>query len=440
VGLVLSNLEAASTKPIQESTRRLVDYGAYKRWLSSSNRYRKNAVDVLESDYKASTINARHLSDYIAASAPLHCCDGWGLLGRALSCHLRGDSSVARHLAYYAELRAAMSLLATQGIGVFRLKHFALDAEGTPHRVHNQGTHVAAWELLDAWAGLSSAAATLGEILAPAGQPIADWIDTMSLGAPWHPIAAEWLRSIGLDLQIFSSDDRDARNEASYRPAYIRQTSWLPSRDALQTAVEIWRLLEPSPSLAFPELDRYLLRKSLEAAFESVRGKTRKQARARFRSCISQTVTRQVDQGEERLWNDFLMRVNQPDDPVVLRLSEERGRARPDYHVSMMARALLLLRVASGATRLTMKQAGARMETLSFWWQPYGEQLGLWDAPAPDVARLTDGWADVELMLETVGAYVSEGDDTYWGTVTQLPDALASFTSMEMVGVWSLAA
>jgi hypothetical protein len=36
-----------------------------------------------------------------------------------MNANTSGDSSIARHLAYYAELRAALGLLATQEAGIF---------------------------------------------------------------------------------------------------------------------------------------------------------------------------------------------------------------------------------------------------------------------------------------------------------------------------------
>jgi hypothetical protein len=436
-----ASLAAASDIPIQTSARRMMGYGTYGRWLSSNNRYRNNALDVLESDLVSGTLEPRNLSDYIAASAPLHCCDGWALLGRALGCHLRGDSDVARHLAYYAELRAAMSLLATQGVGVFRWKHVCVDATGVPHQVHSKGTHTAAWDLLEQWAGLPVAADLLGRVLSPAGVSIADWLKALPSGASWQPIATQWLRRLGMDLEVFSTDDHDARNEASYRPNYIRPRSRLPSDSAVQAAVSMWRLLEPSPPLAFAELDRYLLRKSLETAFEAVRGKTVRQARGDFKRQVDAAVAAHIGGPEGDIWRRFLRREDQPEDPSVLGLAEAVPRpARPDYHVSMISRALLLLRVASGATRLLLSDAGVGLQSLSFWWSAYGVELGLWEEPAPEVSRLTDGWADTEAILDDIETYLADGNVSYHSIISDLPQSFAALGRLEMVGVWSLAA
>lgn len=48
---------------------------------------------------------ASEVGEYVAASLPGHCIDGWAYLGRSLSACLHGDAGTARHLAYYAEPR-----------------------------------------------------------------------------------------------------------------------------------------------------------------------------------------------------------------------------------------------------------------------------------------------------------------------------------------------
>ncbi len=74
-------------------------------WIGTSNRYRSKIIEKLETDADSAAIDDASLAEYIAASAPLHCADGWSFLGRALTCHAHGDGDAARHFAYYAELR-----------------------------------------------------------------------------------------------------------------------------------------------------------------------------------------------------------------------------------------------------------------------------------------------------------------------------------------------
>src|SRR6266540_3509352 len=145
----------ASVPALEQTFASLFSPPRRRSWLVKSNRYLVDCVDRIEVDKRARAVVQSDLGQYIAASAPLHCADGWTLLGRALGSHLRGDPDTARHLAYYAELRAAVSLLASAGLGIFDRDHFVLDASGSVRQFAERlGTHVATWEVLTCWAGL----------------------------------------------------------------------------------------------------------------------------------------------------------------------------------------------------------------------------------------------------------------------------------------------
>ncbi len=130
--MTLSNLNLANIN----STKRLdvqLTLASMKRfllkalWLSKSNKYSSDTINRITADINAGNLHKRQMAQYVAASVILHCNDGWSYLGRSLSALLRGDPHRARHLAYYAELRGAMSLLASNGIGVFNKQHFVID-------------------------------------------------------------------------------------------------------------------------------------------------------------------------------------------------------------------------------------------------------------------------------------------------------------------------
>ena len=89
------------------------------------------------------TVNAiphQQRIEAIAISAPLHCVDGWSYASRAIASLLAGDGHAARHLAYYAQLRAGLSLLANLGVGIFNRINFVAKADGTTERLARIGT------------------------------------------------------------------------------------------------------------------------------------------------------------------------------------------------------------------------------------------------------------------------------------------------------------
>jgi len=131
------------------------------RWIGPRNRYAINTVKRITADAPRRTPpspKSLQLSQYIAASVILHCFDGWSYLSHSVESLLDGDIATAVHLAYYAELRAAMSFLASEGISIFDYKHFWCDNTGN-YNVFCGSTHTVVWQALEEWA-VSSARRT----------------------------------------------------------------------------------------------------------------------------------------------------------------------------------------------------------------------------------------------------------------------------------------
>lgn len=396
-------LRKSSREAIRDGCRRLRRYISRGQWIGTYNRYRENCVKALKPRPGSSrpSIDHRHLSDYIAASGPLHCVDGWSFLGRAVDCHVRGDPDAARHMAYYAELRGAMSLLSCEGVGVFNQRHYVIDSSLKCQELKRGGTHDVVWLSLRHWSGLQRSSSLLGRIVEPAGVPLVEWLaDFAGAAATWRPMGRQWLRSWGLDLKRLS-EDQDARNEASYRPTQMTVGSFLNAVESRAFIHGLWTLCEPYSSSPFELLDRHLLRISIEQAFEAVTGKRPVQDTSEFAERVEAMLGAVQPMGlplEE--WKRFLTRDIHAEDPVLI---EEAGGTvtmkDPRHHLQVMARAALLLRVATGACELQLRSAEFGRDELEFWWKGFGEQRGLWDAGSePD--DLLDLWADVGDALQ----------------------------------------
>lgn len=125
------------------------------------------------------TLTNDQVKTYMASSVLLHTLDGWGYLSSAIDNLLKGDPSIATHLAYYAELRASMSFLGAEGIGIFNSRHINLDSAGTinpnppviqrysngrpkynpygrPIVIETFGTHQFVWDVLEVWINSSA--------------------------------------------------------------------------------------------------------------------------------------------------------------------------------------------------------------------------------------------------------------------------------------------
>jgi hypothetical protein len=103
--------------------------------LKPGNRYRVKCTSKYSDDLDANTVSDPNLVAYIAGSGPAHVIDAWSYLGRAIDATLRADTSSAIHFGYYAELRAAMALLACEGVGILNTIHPIVPEKGLtdPH-------------------------------------------------------------------------------------------------------------------------------------------------------------------------------------------------------------------------------------------------------------------------------------------------------------------
>lgn len=371
------------------------------RWVGNGNRYRKNTTDTLSRDSKAGrALNHFHLTQYVAASAPLHCADGWAFLGRALDCHSRRDYDSARHFAYYAELRAAFSLLAAEGIGIFNTQHFALyDCDNC--KPFKGPTHQIVWQVLEYWAGLKKAADLLGAAIQVDGVSFGVWLDHFQPTSSLRAVGSKWLKTWGIDLRTFP-EDRKMRNEASYRPTKMNTREKLDVEHSADFVCALWSLCEPSAS-PFENLDRHLLRLALEEAFQGVSGATAASDPGKFRARVARMLSQVVSSpAASDEWANFLTRTNRSVDPsIVTQASRRDSTDVPEQHLQMISRAALLLRVATAASSRLLKESDTSTDDLKFWWSALGEERGLWEK-AKQPANLRDLWADAETAVNGI--------------------------------------
>ena len=436
-------LRRSSRLAVSQSFNQLKPHVIRQRWLGIHNRYSADTVNRLKVDLgTGGTLNSRHMAQYIAASGPLHCTDGWTYLGRAIVCHARGDSQTARHLAYYAELRAAMALLAAEGVGIFSGQHIVLDASQNCHKIPKSvGTHVICWLVLEHWADLMRSSDLLVQIISPGSVPLHEWLDQFGAGKTTRLIASETLKSWGLDLK-YLSEDREARNEASYRPDRLQPRNNVGASDASEFMRNLWMLFEPLPSSRFETLDRHLLRITLERAFTAVSGRSVRDDPAGFEFRVDKMLSNVSPLGLSTLeWKSFLLRTTASSTPAVLQEAAGKEAPKtPKHHMQVIARASLLLRVATGASQLLIKNASFPTGDLAFWWNQVGKDVGLWDnftAPADTI----DLWADVESALEELKNWEDENVGVAVSIAKlwlELSRPLALLSTSERIALWGL--
>lgn len=435
---IIGNLARAN---IEATTVGLKPFIKKARWIGTTNRYAFDVVNRLASEPPNDNGRKRNLAQYIAASAVLHSNDAWSYLGRAISCLMVGDAHRALHLAYYAELRAGMSLLAGAGIGIFNSRHYVINApNSTASLTTREGTHRVAWKALEHWSRQPSSGTLFASLVRPEGISLDDWFAPIGGVAALTVQAREWFMQWGMDLNL-ATKDRDARNESSYRPDGIPLAWEVTSTNVLEFTKDLWASLEPSDQSSFEQIDRYILRLALERHFTAVSGSAPAVTNPSFVSLISTVVSAQgLSPAGAKRWNDFLLRSTAPTDPLIFANSGVQPVAKASDPMAVLSRAVLLLRIATGSAHDLLKQAGFDATALSFWWQAIGVARGLWDGAAPP-EQLSDLWADIrDTLLEVDGTLASDPSalSSINGLGYGLSGRLNMLCSHERVGLWGL--
>ena len=425
-------LRAASAEAIEDTLNRMRGrFRQWERWLTLRHPY-KNVVKKLEPKrVKKPKVDGDKLAEYIAASIPLHAADGWVYLGRAFDSIRTGDMNTAVHLAYYAELRAAMSLLASEGVGVFNRRHVAIGPACTPTmwRSKAPGTHIATWKLLESWAKDRFRVTSLLTAIEVESRTIDEWFDAARISQiTKYSVAQEWLKAWSIDLKYFERDHK-YRNHISYRPGRIHPNDSRevePYEDIIDPIFRTWDALEPSADWGGAAIDRVLLQRALTKAHEDY---------------LSPYET----------WADFLLRL---DDVASSAFQKQLTDFRMNEHYlflwaghpsrippfqAVLARATLLLRIASGVCARRLSNAGVTKQELQFWWTRFGEDGGLWshDADLYSFADLL--WPDVVFALDSSERELDQLNSS--GTVYDIGQILGpqmALTQFNRVPLWLL--
>lgn len=425
-GRARGQIRSASASVVESYFATLPANQRRSRWLAIGNRYRLDCIHQYKADLDSHTVNDTDLVRYVSASCPTHVIDGWAFLGRAVDAALRGDSYGAIHMAYYAELRAAMSVLAGQGIGVFSREHPILDKTGRSKKyaAPKSGTHAMIWPMLHYWSTLKRGTSLLNRLITPKGNSLSQWLEYTGSKISIKAIAEDWLSTWGLDL-VGLDGDHERRNEVSYRPSEFKHPPVLDTLKSTQFVEELWTLFEPGSNGSFPSLEQELVRRARRRRID--------------KEPIAIDSTRLgLSTQEATYWKSFLDRDNSP---IPIQLAEKNEPiSSATAHLGVISRAALLLFVATTAARRMLAGAGYSREDMRFWWGSYGISRGLWRSP-DDISSPTDCWADIERAITDSAKWRS----TQTGAPPPLREwrqsqslSLADFTGFELVGIWGL--
>lgn len=440
-----TKVHAASSEGVASICSGLAPTHRKKRLIGPRNIYAANPNRFLEEKQKAGSplakpASAKQLVEYVVASGPLHCADGWSYLGRSLAALVAGDRRGALHLAYYAELRAALSLLANQGIAVLNRRHFVILADGAVQCLASgMGTHRFVWTVLETWSNGDKASSVLGSVLRPLGVPVATWLNgSVASWSTWKPVASQWLETIGLDLRLLA-EDREARNLGSYGVGDFSAEEEPSIQDRLDFVVSLWELLEPDPTVRFRYLDQHLLRTTLRTAHSASYAAA---PSISLEDYVNDALQNAMGEASHTALRAFLSESTVQRNHPVLEAASARvdlSDARRHFHAA--ARAAILLRISSGVWLDLFREVGVEAGSLAFHWAPYGRARGLWD-PQLSLSSCNELWDQVGESLDDVLDWMSQTPDdgkTAFSAERDLARSIRVLSSLEVVGLWSLA-
>lgn len=400
---------------IRNSSRNAVVQGAkhIKRYyipnnklISNQNPLEKNIDSVKKhaDATKSYRINQSHINSFMAASSLSHMMDGWSYLSYSYDALLKGDKGACIHMAYYAELRSAMSILASEGVAVFNDKHIGVFTPFTncefptnyykgnpPNQRYVQprsATHQFVWEAMQKWTDSAFRPhQNILEIFTVRGY------NFKQLTEFFHPqatvllnlnIIKSWLKDWCFDIKAYKAD-RENRNTASYRPQRIKNFDQITDfKEVIEGLNDFWKVLSPMQNDKFNLLDIYLLRKLYRTLYDKI------SPTESLRELIENAFN-QLGLNDNQLINLLCSETPFEADHFIFNSASDLNISP----LSIIARSTLLLRIAAGNTSLIYRDADVKSTDLQFVWENYGLDNGFWK-PGTMPDDFEDLWLDIE--------------------------------------------
>lgn len=420
----------AESEAVAEGLRRCSERFRNRIWLDPESPLLDQPGQFLRTATRDDLAKNRdHLADYAAASSLLHCSDAWSILGNATQCLLAGNLSQAIHLVYYSEFRSALSLMNSTGVIVANDGAASVSTDAV-FGIRPGSSHQLLWQVFAEWCGSAETQALVGETMTFHKVPMTRWASIAAKGGTGAPVVAELLRRWGVDLQNLGSD-RDARNLASYNPSHLYEDagadygSWAKATAASTTAY-----LEPDSRAGFPAVDNALFLTVLTSTVGDSQDQLRRVLRAVYNSNFE----------AERVLN--LIVTQRSAGPSLIdkatQLASTAGITLSTVE-SMLGRALILGRLATGLASNLQRRAGVDRDRFSWWSTDLAVRQGFWLATdRPD--KLEDMWADLETGLDDLDSVNFAQPSGTFEIHDSASYGMVTATGLARVAVWSLSA
>ncbi|MDR0209225.1 MAG: hypothetical protein LBJ33_08680 [Pseudomonas putida] len=336
----------------------------------------------------------------LASEQIFHMIEGWRYASAATNAFLNHSQQTALHFAYYAELRAALSLLSWSGIRVKQRGHYYLDNGGVKKPVEHSPTHTAVWGLWQNWVHRSDAQALFNDhIRLTAGVSLSQVLAALRYIQP-----TQTLQGWGLDLARVK-DDHNARNISSYEAYWMRAPLSKMKDDDLELVLMLWKLLLPEEAgLVFDgSLISFFVKQALPGMLESLNA-TSATPDPNSAEVAVELIADEVS-ANTGLSTELISR--KLNSSQYESLPFELASARDTQPKNVMCRAFFLLRLAMLAAKSSVSLASNNSATE--WLSNWCEHAGLWDPTLEiDPYDLSIDYGDAVDYFKTSPAQPSE--------------------------------
>lgn len=336
--------------------------------------------------------------EFIASAGVLHLYDGWSYLGNSLRALVKNEPFVVGHLAYYAELRAAMSILASMGIVNFGDDTYCVDKTMCIRKLPClgdaiKGTHQVLWNRLSD--ALSAKVRPpefmrIPEVFKIGGLSLEDWVTGLSGGHSGLAIVAGYITKWGMDIQHYDTD-RKIRNKLSYDISFYQGAQRNQHNDVINLLADFWSCFEAIDTNNFA-VDYYMLWVMLQSV-KNAKGWNDEQYKKELQLFLRTTAMSEVDQARH-----VDMLTSLPGNlSRLLRLSGKLAPKSKKYYLHIIARAVLMLRIATVLCGDAFRKVGLSVADVSWWIKGLAQEKGLWGCEPENFSDLHE---DVKNAIE----------------------------------------
>ncbi len=384
------------------------------------------------------------LKEYMSVCTFVHTIDGWSYLSNAINAFLSGEPSITVHLSYYAELRAAMAFLCTEGILIANKEQACINSSNNIYipsrqqknmRLAKTGTHSATWDIINEWILNNTKQTNVLEYFTYKGRSFKELISFIPYAANTNSgqvaLVKKWLKTWCFDIGKYE-EDREGRNSSSYNANIGRNFTPINLRDSLSILNDFWSLLEPAAD-NFSKLDQYLFALYLKEVYNNAVSNGFSITKNEF---INRLYNNSGLTEDQFLSNAFL----NDDNSLLLEYAKDHqidpisGEVHP---LTIIARSILLLRFCCGACSFLFNKNNISKNDLDFYIHKVGQNYGIWDTTSPD--DLKNLWVDISDLLIDFKQYFETNDPSnVYNLKTTFLGYSEIYTQFSRAGLWGL--